>query len=1497
MPYLAAARALYDYDPQAEEELAVSEGKVVFVSSKSDEPWWNCKDIQTGNTGLVPANYLEELDPSTADLVPSSFEYSAQEPDELTFPESANLRVLDRSDPDWWVCSLNGQVGLVPATYLEGGSSQDQDVQDDGADSGQPDLAAASDGPVQSRFADLPSLGNSSADSDVPTDIEYWKVTELDPKKKKQIRSGLIGATDVSILLVNDARALVYFKWALADLGKRERKGKRVHLHFAGGEERIFEPKEKKEAEALLGKIEEMARLKKATFTASKPAVAASKLGTALYDYTPDPSTSAGDEIAVRENDILMVLEDDDPDWMRVRLVAKDGRSGEGMVPRSYVEVKKTGDAGDGAHSPALQNGGGGVMEDVAFKLAGSVSVPPMTTAPALPRRKIEDDVSAPGSPGSPGGGGSPKSLPDQAKVRTWTDKTGTFKVDAEFLTFGEGKVNLHKTNGVKIAVPLEKLCASDQEFVRSINAEAAATPRASSPGPKLPARTASLPVNDRPALPSREATSSSSNQYVYNGFDWYEFLTAKAAINPQDARTYAATFVREKIDSFTLNGLDVDILKSMGVASGDIIRVRKAAAAVADGGSAESKALGPLPAVGGAHRAREREAAERNLAKLGLDSGNMQLRTDEEIARSLQEEEYRAAGQVPPASMMHAQSDSPDPYAALRGGNKPAIAFAAKNAAVPRRSSGTSKAPTTVDAAFVKDAQQKLSASSTPAVSPALPRRPASSNAMPNSPPSPAPNFPVSDWDTPLHATSPPVHAPLRKTSSQLSLPAATTSVTSFAGSNAFPPADEFNNTKALSSSHGSLGTPPPSSPGAARKRPEPSAKSDLSLPSAATMASATTRPSSVPPPQTQRLRNTAVASPTPPSLQPLIPAPARPSLNYAPQQTTNRPSAVAAPPPAPVPPPMPIVQSTPPAPVQSFRPTLVSAQNPPAPQPTPSFQPSLVNPSSAGIPSTAGSFPSSFASSALVAEPAKPIISAPHPQQMFPSSNPTGPLQGGMSPYVLPQSASPAPTSISSVSTWQQPPSTSVGSFSGTSSQQFGQGGSGIVTQSLGPHLGQASQSFQPQLQQAGSFIPNQSMGPPPPTPSLANKPSSGSLPPPLIPTAPNSFGPRPSGQPNFIGQAMPTAGSFGAQMNASIGGATNTSFGGMQGNSGPGTPGMGTPILGQGMSAPGIGPQGMGQQGLGIGQPGMGQQGMVHQGMVQQGLPIGQQGAGQPVTSFNSSTGSQMQGAAFGGMGPSHTGTTGMASMQPHPTFGGQVLGSGPGSILGTQSTNRGVQSLPSGGLGGSFGNLASGIAGGSGSSIASTSGIGGPKTFLPLPPSASSIGSGGFGGSQQSQGAFGNMGGMQQGPGGLGGGSMGMGGTQQGMGSGSMGMVGMQQGIGGGSMGMGGMQQGMGSGTLGMGGMPGMAGMQSGINQQGMQSGMQVMQSAMSPGMQQMQPGMQHGVQNMGMGPVLGFTGMSNMQNNMQGMSGLQGGFIGGPPQQQGTLGLNGVGYRR
>lgn len=71
MGFIGVYKASYDYKPQGEGELEISEGDILYVLEKSTEDdWWKAKKKATSEnddepTGLIPCNYIEEVRPKT----------------------------------------------------------------------------------------------------------------------------------------------------------------------------------------------------------------------------------------------------------------------------------------------------------------------------------------------------------------------------------------------------------------------------------------------------------------------------------------------------------------------------------------------------------------------------------------------------------------------------------------------------------------------------------------------------------------------------------------------------------------------------------------------------------------------------------------------------------------------------------------------------------------------------------------------------------------------------------------------------------------------------------------------------------------------------------------------------------------------------------------------------------------------------------------------------------------------------------------------------------------------------------------------------------------------------------------------------------------------------------------------------------------------------------------------------------------------------------------
>lgn len=67
MVFLGIYRALYDYVPQSENEISLTEGDLLMVLEKStDDDWWRAKKKTADSDdeepeGLIPNNYVEEV--------------------------------------------------------------------------------------------------------------------------------------------------------------------------------------------------------------------------------------------------------------------------------------------------------------------------------------------------------------------------------------------------------------------------------------------------------------------------------------------------------------------------------------------------------------------------------------------------------------------------------------------------------------------------------------------------------------------------------------------------------------------------------------------------------------------------------------------------------------------------------------------------------------------------------------------------------------------------------------------------------------------------------------------------------------------------------------------------------------------------------------------------------------------------------------------------------------------------------------------------------------------------------------------------------------------------------------------------------------------------------------------------------------------------------------------------------------------------------------------
>lgn len=257
-------------------------------------------------------------------------------------------------------------------------------------------------------------------------------------------------------------------------------------------------------------------------------------------------------------------------------------------------------------------------------------------------------------------------SVPDPEKTRVWHDRSGQFRVEAAFLGFNNGKLRLHKVNGVIVEVPSEKMSVEDMRYVERTldkgNRSTTSVPRVSDDDIPL-AISKATSANARPNAPSPKKAPK---------IDWFDFFLS-AGCEMDDCTRYAASFERDKIDETILGDITDGTMRSLGMREGDIIRVSKAI---------------------------EKRKPTDNLTTTSAYVLE-QLRRDEELARQLQAQENSPSskGTAPnlfsgPGGILKPRRGRPQPSKSLPPSN---VDLKAITSASERTSSPQTQSPATV--------------------------------------------------------------------------------------------------------------------------------------------------------------------------------------------------------------------------------------------------------------------------------------------------------------------------------------------------------------------------------------------------------------------------------------------------------------------------------------------------------------------------------------------------------------------------------------------------------------------------------------------------------------------------------------------------------------------------------------------------------------------------------------------------------------------------------
>lgn len=693
--FLGIYKALYDYEPQTAEELAIKEDDLLYLLEKSDvDEWWTVKKRVIGSdaeepVGLVPSNYVEPATPIS--VVRALYDYEqVQNPDEeLVFHENDVFDVFDDQDPDWLLVQSQSskECGFVPGNYMEAAgtavevaaaapaiapenfqpppqhpskTSSPAPVVEEQAPSKPERIALPEEEEVPPPKPARPVSSNLDTGRDRTRDRLSYNTHDSDDDYNSD-RNERNGYGDREAVASNEARGMntEFHTWNIAEVdGRKKRKCK-----LSIGNNRIyFQPQKGTPMEWTIDKLTSYDNEKKHMFLefidpykslefhtgnndtcaeimtiigefkgASRDAglrevemaSKTKKQGTVLYDFIAESQ----DELSVKQGQSVYILNDKKSrDWWMCELVGTGKR---GVVPAQFIEPSKDNNTSSSgilssfkkftksSKSPSKPAAGSSWKNDEEQDIGSSERKTRARSKSTSERRKRSSSANK-------------AEFPDPKKTRIWVDRSGTFKVDAQFIGCSDGKIHLHKANGVKIAVAADKLSEDDLQFVerttgfslerykgkKSDNKDARESERErrrrlreqdererdrrlrereleelrkardlldqeraklqeKELAPVKPPRPTSQPASQPAPLALTGNKVSTPSAEVNQNYDWFEFFL-NCGVDVSNCQRYSINFERENITEDMMKDINPAMLRTLGLREGDIVRVNK---------------------------------------------------------------------------------------------------------------------------------------------------------------------------------------------------------------------------------------------------------------------------------------------------------------------------------------------------------------------------------------------------------------------------------------------------------------------------------------------------------------------------------------------------------------------------------------------------------------------------------------------------------------------------------------------------------------------------------------------------------------------------------------------------------------------------------------------------------------------------------------------------------------------------------------------------------
>ncbi|AET41077.1 cytoskeletal protein-binding protein SLA1 Ecym_7231 [Eremothecium cymbalariae DBVPG len=677
--FLGVYKAIYSYEPQTDEELRIEEDDLLYVLEKSEvDDWWTVKKREIGTdteelVGLVPNNYIEEAD--VLYQVHAIYDYKqVQNPDEeLSFQEGDVFDIFDDRDADWFLVRAvkDKKVGFIPGNYVEtieeggrGGNVSNVDMTE--APRKGPSAAASSMQPPNNGRANVPeSVGyikptipttqvshvnsntseiyddrplpklpthaeaESESEGEQPpakpvrpedrannasrkerTMTEYrvssgnysinsrsWDVHELNGRKKTKARLTVRNNLVIFVAADDEPKS-----WPIQNLLSCANEKKHMFLEFkdpyANIEIHTGSSDLADEIKVVFGELKGAVNDKALREIEAAAHPSPKKVGLVKFDF----DGVAEDELSVKAGSLVLILNDEKSlDWWMCELVSTGKK---GVVPAKFIEVQK--DPKKGSTSLNINKQSSGRTRELGdWK----------NDAEQDSTRKQSVSKKGDKKPGT-----KKKRFPDPNNTRIWVDKSNTFKVEAEYLGYVDGKVHLHKVNGVKIAVAVEKLSVEDLQYLEKLNSisldqykprGAGKTQSGSSRGQEEDVRRLQRQQDDaerdregreqdrrlrerelnelrkardlldqeREKLKAMTGGTSgplrSKNPKSEDEYDWFEFFL-NCGVDVNNCQRYTLTFENQQISEQILPDIQPQTLRALELREGDVIRVMK---------------------------------------------------------------------------------------------------------------------------------------------------------------------------------------------------------------------------------------------------------------------------------------------------------------------------------------------------------------------------------------------------------------------------------------------------------------------------------------------------------------------------------------------------------------------------------------------------------------------------------------------------------------------------------------------------------------------------------------------------------------------------------------------------------------------------------------------------------------------------------------------------------------------------------------------------------